>query len=158
MRRTHWVAGLAVFSVVALAACGGGDGADTGDMADDSVPSASPAPAEPAPADPAGGGQLPEGVTPEMVAQGQQIFSGNGNCVSCHGADGSGTTLAPNLRDSEWINIPNGTFDEIIGVVQTGVAQPQQHPAPMPAMGGATLSEEQVRAVSAYVYSISHGG
>lgn len=155
MRRTHWVAGVAVFSVVVLAACGGGDGADTGDMADEPAPSVEPAPADPAPA---GGGQLPEGVTQEMVAQGQGIFNGNGNCMTCHGADGSGTALAPNLRDSEWINVPNGTFEEIIGVVRAGVAQPRQYPAPMPAMGGATLSEEQVRAVSAYVYSISHGG
>jgi mono/diheme cytochrome c family protein len=46
----------------------------------------------------------------------------------------------------------------IEGVVRNGVPQPKQFPAPMPAMGGAPLSDEQVRAVAAYVYSISHGG
>jgi mono/diheme cytochrome c family protein len=37
------------------------------------------------------------------------------------------------------------------------VAQ-KQHPSPMPPMGGAQLTEEQVRALAAYIYSISHGG
>ena len=36
-----------------------------------------------------------------------------------------------------------------------GVPQPKQHPAPMPAKGGAPLTDEQVKQVSAYVYSIS---
>jgi mono/diheme cytochrome c family protein len=42
--------------------------------------------------------------------------------------------------------------------VRNGVTQPQQYPAAMPAMGGAQLTEDQIRSVSAYVYAISHGG
>ena len=42
--------------------------------------------------------------------------------------------------------------------IQTGVPTPKKAPAPMPPMGGASLTPEQVRAVAAYEYSLSHGG
>ena len=41
--------------------------------------------------------------------------------------------------------------------MRTGVPQPKQHPAPMPAMGGANLSDDQIRQVSAYVWSLGGG-
>jgi mono/diheme cytochrome c family protein len=145
---------------VMLAACAG-DAADDTDTAADTgaAPGTTPAPGATTPPTgaPAGGGAaLPEGVTPEMVSQGKTVFETT-ICYTCHGMDGSGTPLAPNLRDSEWINT-DGTLQGIEGVVRTGVAQPKQFPAPMPAMGGAQLSDEQIRSVAAYVYSISHGG
>jgi cbb3-type cytochrome c oxidase subunit III len=89
-----------------------------------------------------------------MVAAGQQTFATV--CFACHGADAKGTQLAPNLTDAEWINT-DGTFDGIINVVKTGVLQPKNAPAPMPAMGGASLTDDQVRAVSAYVWSLGGG-
>lgn len=146
--------GLAAAGV--LAACGGGGDAGEGAA---TPPAATPAP-PPAPAatPPAANVELPEGVTQDMVAAGQQIFVGAGLCQSCHGPDGSGTALAPNLRDQEWLNIQNGTYDEIVNVVTTGVAQPTQFPAPMPPKGGSQITDEQVRQAAAYVYSISHGG
>jgi hypothetical protein len=42
-----------------------------------------------------------------------------------------------------------------VQVVTNGVPQPKQHPAPMPPKGGAPLTDQQVRAVAAYVFSIS---
>mgnify|MGYP006174886275 CR=1 FL=1 len=88
---------------------------------------------------------------------GQQIFAGTGICFTCHGQDATGTQLAPNLTDDEWINIEQPvTQEKIEQLVRTGVQQPKQHPAPMPAMGGAQLDDQQVRAVSAYVYSLTH--
>jgi mono/diheme cytochrome c family protein len=146
---------VAALAAVALAACGG-DAAEEG-AAFEEVPE--PVVEEPVAEEPVGGamGQAPEGATPEMVTEGQQIFTGVGNCYTCHGPDGTGTTLAPDLTDDEWINI-DGTYAAIQEVVRTGVPQPVQHPAPMAAMGGAQLSDQQVQAVSAYVYSLSHGG
>ena len=38
----------------------------------------------------------------------------------------------------------------------TGVPKPKEHPAPMPPKGGAPLTDDQVKAVAAYVYSLSH--
>jgi len=36
------------------------------------------------------------------------------------------------------------------------VSQPKQYRAPMPAMGGAELTPEQLSAVSAFVWTLSH--
>jgi len=98
--------------------------------------------------------ELSEGVTQEMVAVGEQIFGGAGVCFACHGAGGAGGPLAPALNDTEWLNI-DGSYDAIVQTVTTGVPQPKQFSAPMPPRGGAPLTDEQVRQVAAYVYSIS---
>jgi mono/diheme cytochrome c family protein len=98
--------------------------------------------------------QLPEGVTEEMVAQGEQLYGSTGNCFTCHAANGSGTPLAPALNDGGWIHI-DGSFDALVQIIAAGVPQPAQYPAAMPARGGAPLSDEQVRQIAAYVYSIS---
>jgi mono/diheme cytochrome c family protein len=100
--------------------------------------------------------QLPEGITLEMVQQGKTVFETT-VCFTCHGMDATGTALAPSLRDQDWLN-SDGSFEGIMGVVRNGVAQPVQYPAAMPPMGGARLTEDQIRDVSAYIYAISHGG
>jgi mono/diheme cytochrome c family protein len=115
-------------------------------------------PEEVATAEPAGGEvalvDLPEGVTQEMVEAGQTVFGGPGMCFACHGANGAGGPLAPALNDPEWLHIEGG-FEEIVTLVNTGVPTPVQFPAPMPARGGTAITDEQVREVAAYVYSIS---
>jgi mono/diheme cytochrome c family protein len=78
-----------------------------------------------------------------------------GTCTACHGQDAKGTAVAPDLTDSQWLN-GDGSYQFIVHTVTTGVPKPKQHPAPMPPKGGATLSDDQVKAVAAYVYSLSH--
>lgn len=150
MRMTKWGAAIVI---AALAACAQ-EQADE-QAAPEATPADSPAATGPAgtPATPA---QLPAGVTQEMVSQGQQIFASTGNCYTCHGQGGVGTALAPNLADGEWLNT-DGTYSSIVQVIHTGVATPKQHPAPMPAMGGAPLSDEQVNQLAAYVWSLGGG-
>ena len=142
---------------LALAACAetGGDTEEA--AATGGEPSA--APVEQTTGETTGGatGTPPEGATAEDVTAGQQIFTSTGNCYTCHGPDAKGTALAPNLTDGDWINI-DGTFAAIQQNVKTGVPTPKEHPAPMPPMGGASLSEDQVRQVAAYVYTLSRGG
>ena len=100
-----------------------------------------------------------DSITPTMIALGDSIFHGRiagGTCAVCHGQDAKGTAgLAPDLTDAKWLN-GDGSYAFIVGVVQKGVASPKESPAPMPPMGGANLTPEQVRAVAAYVYSLSH--
>ena len=103
-----------------------------------------------------GGAQVPAGATAADVQEGQKIFTSTGNCFTCHSQDGAGTAMGPALNDAQWLNI-DGSFAAIQDVVKQGVSQPKQHPAPMPAMGGANLSEVQIKQVAAYVYSISTG-
>lgn len=95
--------------------------------------------------------------SPQMIALGDSIFHGQvagGICQTCHGPDGKGTTLGPNLTDAEWLN-GDGSYQFIVSTVTTGVPTPKKFPGVMPPNGGAPLTAEQVRAVAAYVYSLS---
>jgi mono/diheme cytochrome c family protein len=158
--RGHWKKlGLATVAAVVVAAGGGGHAAP--------VPAADTTQEMPAAEAPTGeaGGQmaepqpmdLPEGVTQEQVTQGRQLFTGAGGCHACHGPDATGTQLAPDLTDGEWINVSGPDMAEVVELINTGVPQPQQHPSPMPPMGGASLNEAQVQALAAYVVSLGQG-
>lgn len=136
------------------AGCGGGDQAEEAP-----APAETPAAGAPAPAAPAGGAPAAAGgaASPEMIAAGQQIYSGAGICFTCHGAEGVGSALGPSLADDQWIWIENPTQDlqtQLVERIRTGVPQPREFPAPMPPMGGASLTDEQLQQVAAYVASL----
>lgn len=107
------------------------------------------------PAAPKAGGTAPAGATAADVTEGEKVFSQVGNCMTCHGAGGTGGALAPALNDATWLHI-DGSYAAIQQIVNNGVPNPKQFPAPMPAKGGAALSDQQVKQVAAYVYSLSH--
>jgi mono/diheme cytochrome c family protein len=97
------------------------------------------------------------GVTTSEIALGDSVFNGRpggGICATCHGPDGVGTGAAPSLSDTLWIN-GDGSLGFIEGTVHQGVQHPKQYPLPMPPFGH-TLTERQLHAVAAYVYSLSH--
>jgi mono/diheme cytochrome c family protein len=95
-------------------------------------------------------------ISQALVDVGHRIFTGSGNCYACHGSNAQGTTLAPNLADTTWLDI-DGSYAAIAELVRTGVPHPKRYPAPMPPMGGAQLSTEQVCAVAAYVHGLGGG-
>jgi mono/diheme cytochrome c family protein len=100
---------------------------------------------------------LPAGVTPAMVAQGASIFKGQGMCSVCHGIDGKGGVGA-NLTDSIWLH-SKGSYEEIVQQITTGVPQKEStNGVPMPPKGGSGINPEQVKAVAAYVWTLSHPG
>jgi glucose/arabinose dehydrogenase/cytochrome c5 len=101
---------------------------------------------------------VPPGASADMVALGNRIFHGEvggAACTGCHGADGTGTPLGPNLADNQWL-WSDGSVDGIASTITQGVMQPKQYRAPMPPLGGAQLSPEQVKALAAYVWGLSH--
>src|SRR5512138_3715121 len=99
--------------------------------------------------------QSPAGVTPATIAQGDTLFHGAGNCYACHGASAQGA-VGPNLTDAEWLH-SDGSYEAIVKQVTAGVTQAESKSGiMMPPMGGATLTDDQVKAVAAYVYSLSH--
>jgi mono/diheme cytochrome c family protein len=112
-------------------------------------------PGQPAVQQPAAPADLPEGVTQEEFEQGRQLFTGAGGCHACHGPRATGTQLGPDLTDDQWLNVSEPSMDEVMRVIREGVAQPVQYPAPMPPMGGARLTEDQIHALSAYVIGIN---
>jgi glucose/arabinose dehydrogenase len=103
-------------------------------------------------------GAVPKGATPAMVKLGARIYSGQvggAPCTGCHGDHGQGSPLGPALTAHQWL-WSDGSYAGIKKTITDGVPQPKKYRSPMPAMGGAQLSSDQVAALAAYVYSISH--
>jgi cbb3-type cytochrome c oxidase subunit III len=98
---------------------------------------------------------LPSGVTQGMIDKGNEIFHKQGLCYACHGQDAKGL-VGPNLTDDVWIH-SKGTYEEIVAQVMKGVPKEESKSGvPMPAKGGSTISDDDVKAVAAYVWSLSH--
>lgn len=160
MRNRHWTMLVAV-AAFGLAACGGDangsdDASGTEDTAGQMADEAGDATGETEDAAGALSQELPEGVTMAMVEDGKGIFEGAGICVTCHGQDGTGLpNLGGDLTDEEWLH-SDGSYEAIVETVMTGVtAEESTVGVPMPAKGGTNISDEQVRAAAAYVWTLS---
>jgi mono/diheme cytochrome c family protein len=99
---------------------------------------------------------LPQGMTLDMIRQGDAIYRGKGGCVTCHGPDGggmpasgSGITAGLNFVPAEW-----GPIESAIG---TGLPEPvTRSPIAMPPRGAqSNLTDDEIRQVAAYVWAIS---
>ena len=89
-----------------------------------------------------------------MVQAGQDVFHGEGICYTCHMQGGTGGPLAPDLTDDVWLHVDGG-YPSIVGIVESGVPQPLEHPGMMLPRAGTALTDEQVRSVAAYVFALS---
>ena len=101
---------------------------------------------------------VPEGATGEMVALGDRIYHGQvggATCAGCHGASGKGSPLGPDLTDKKWL-WSDGSYAGIAKTIAEGVMRPKQYRSPMPPRGGAQLTAEQISALAAYVWALSH--
>src|SRR5262249_53216171 len=103
---------------------------------------------------------LPAGVTPEMLAAGNTIFNTK-SCKNCHMPNGVGGVRGPDLTDDKWIHI-DGSYAAIVQLVTTGFTKAEQvdpkYQYSMNPRGGVNLTDEEIRAVAAYVWSLSHPG
>jgi mono/diheme cytochrome c family protein len=93
-----------------------------------------------------------------MVALGARVFRGEvsgAGCTGCHGTDGGGSPLGPSLGPHAWL-WSDGGYAGIKQTIAQGVPAPRKFRSPMPAMGGAELSDDEVAAVAAYVWTLSH--
>jgi cytochrome c oxidase cbb3-type subunit III len=94
-------------------------------------------------------------ATPAAIAQGDSIFHSKGNCYACHGSNAQGA-VGPNLTDAEWIH-SDGSYDAIVKQITTGVLQKDSKSGiQMPPKGGSSITDDEVKSVAAYVYSLSH--
>jgi glucose/arabinose dehydrogenase/mono/diheme cytochrome c family protein len=101
---------------------------------------------------------IPKGATREMVALGERIYRGQvagAACTGCHGDSGEGTPLGPDLTGKKWL-WSDGSYSAIKKTITEGVSQPKQYRSPMPPMGGAQLTPDQISALASYVWGLSH--
>ena len=97
----------------------------------------------------------PAGVTPAAIAKGDTVFHKSGLCYACHGSNAEGS-VGPSLVDAEWLH-GDGSYDMIVATVTSGIpAEKAKKGIPMPPKGGSAITEDEVKAVAAYVYSLSH--
>jgi mono/diheme cytochrome c family protein len=99
----------------------------------------------------------PAEVTPQAIKQGEAIFQGPGLCSACHGPDAKGLpNMGANLTDQQWLH-SKGTYDDIVKQITTWVsAKESTSGTVMPPKGGGGITDDQVKAVAAYVWSLSH--
>jgi mono/diheme cytochrome c family protein len=99
----------------------------------------------------------PPDVTPAAIKDGDSIFHGPGLCMACHGQDAKGMpNMGANLTDEKWLH-SKGTYDDIVKQIMTGVtAKESTTGTVMPPKGGSSITDAQVKAVAAYVWSLSH--
>lgn len=100
----------------------------------------------------------PADVTDAAIAIGDSIYH-SGGCQRCHGQKGVGANNGPSLVSGAWVQ-QAGSFDELVATITTGVPREKVKDTsrrfPMGPRGGPmNLDDAQVRAVAAYVWSIS---
>lgn len=98
---------------------------------------------------------LPAGVTAARIEAGKALYHGAAICVACHGPNGDGIRgVGPALGDAEWLH-SDGSYEAIVAQIRAGVSsEASTSGIMMPPNGGANLTDEQVRAVAAYVWSL----
>lgn len=98
-----------------------------------------------------------ETITDQMIELGSEIFN-QGTCVKCHLAGGIGGDRAPALTDSEWLH-GDGGLESIRAIIRRGVPKDElkdtSRPFEMFPMGGMKLDDEQLAAITAYVWNLS---
>jgi len=97
---------------------------------------------------------LPPGVTPRQVEDGRKLFGGTGLCMACHGLQAKGG-IGPDLTAGPWLH-GRGSYDELVARILKGVPLEESKGGQMmPPRGGGGISDAEVRAVAAYVWTLS---
>ena len=106
---------------------------------------------------PAGEDTTAAAITPAVIARGDSIFHGQvaaGTCAACHGPTGTGIPgMTHDLTSPKRLN-GDGSYGSMMQIVREGVTPTQG--VPMPPSGGASLTADDIQAVAAYVYCLSH--
>ena len=104
-------------------------------------------------------GESPEAPTAKVIAAGYDIYQAAGSCRSCHGELGRGGVGGPSLRDGEWLHI-DPEMEQIAKLIARGVAEEEikarRRPWAMDPNGGADLTPQDLEAVTAFVWALSH--
>ena len=102
---------------------------------------------------------VPAEVTPARILAGSELFNGR-TCVFCHAVAGRGAgPNGPDLSDSAWLH-GSGDVEGIHRIIMWGVEADEMRAEPryrfeMNPEGGQNLSQEDLAALSAYVWALS---
>ena len=80
----------------------------------------------------------------EILAAGASLYAEKG-CIACHGMNGEGNNIGPNLTDEFWLN--GCSEDEVIKIITEG--KPEKGMTPYKSM----MSEDQINHLSKYILS-----
>ncbi|HET6768129.1 MAG TPA: cbb3-type cytochrome c oxidase N-terminal domain-containing protein [Chitinophagaceae bacterium] len=78
------------------------------------------------------------------VAEGKKIFSGT--CLPCHGGNGEGNAVGPNLTDKYWLH--GGSLGDIFKTITNGVPDKGMQ------AWGKTFSPADIRNISSFILSL----
>ena len=102
----------------------------------------------------------PPATRAALVSRGDSIFHARA-CARCHGPDAKGTNNGPSLLGPTFLHIKGG-YSEYVRIITSGVPadsiKDKSHRLNMQPRGGNQnpLNDDDIRAVAAYVYSLSH--
>ncbi len=137
-------------AALSLFACGGSQSMPAGQ---------GPAPAGSADMAASSASGLPAGVTAQMVAAGDSLFNAPKSCNGCHGKGGVDGRNGPNLTTGKYEHI-DGSYASIVHIVTEGIPKDSikhpEHRFPMRPRGGHDYSDEQIRNLAAYVWTLGH--
>lgn len=152
MRRISLIVGAAAFAGAAALAVAQQSAQSTGGRMGHEAPGSLPLDRWQAKRLPA----LPNGMTVDMIRQGDSVFHYAGACVTCHGPNamgmpdkGSSLSLGLHFVPVEW-----GAIDSLVtaglpeAMTRTSIAMP-------PRGAGSNLSPDQIKQVAAYVWAIA---
>ena len=99
---------------------------------------------------------LPQGVTLDMIRQGDDLYRGKGGCITCHGPDGGGMP-ASGSGITAGLNFVPAEIAAIDSLIKTGIPEPATRtPIAMPPRGAqSNLTDDETRRLAAYVWAIS---
>jgi len=78
----------------------------------------------------------------DMIAEGAKLYMEKG-CLACHGMNGEGNAIGPNLTDNFWIN--GCSIEEVANIISEGKAEKGMTPYK------AMMSEKQIKNLSTYI-------
>lgn len=78
----------------------------------------------------------------EIFAAGSKLYAEKG-CIACHGANGEGNAIGPNLADNYWIN--GCSEEEVIRIIAEG--KPEKGMTPYKSM----MSQKQIEHLSQFI-------
>ncbi len=105
---------------------------------------------------------LPAGVTVEMIARGDSLYSHNA-CQRCHGPWGFNGPNGPALAkgdSAKWLH-SDGSFEGIVATIIAGVPREKlvdktRRFQMNPRGSNPPLSDADIRAVAAYIWKLNH--